>query len=136
MGECGCGGTVVEWFKFPAPKGEFYLIGVYPSCEDCTTPAGVDLRRVSKKQHEEETGVRLSGVRDLDWHNGFGHPASELPVLHPNALRRHLKDFLKGTVVDGEPLDDIGADTYAEEAVRECFREAVYETAKEPSHGE
>lgn len=127
MCECGCSG-LVEWSVMPGPKRQFYLIGVYPSCSDCDTPTGIDIRRMGARQVEDETGRK---PRELPWIEFYDGEAT-IPVLHPNILARRFKEFATGIPV-GEPevkMDDIDAEILFEDFLREHFVDAVNESMR------
>lgn len=116
MGECGCADFNVQ-FKFKGPDNTYYLLAMYDSCEYCDTPAGFILYRMNGKE------MREWGVEDMPA-TEIGYEGKVFAVLHPKILRdMMIKD--RGVGRD----DDLGIDI--EDAMTNCFREAIWATRKE-----
>lgn len=116
MCECGCANFHAE-FKFKGPNNTHYLLGFYDSCQDCDTPAGFIFYQMTDKEMRE-WGVEDTPVTEI------GYEGKVFPILHPRILREMMiKD--RGVGRD----DDLGIDI--EDALTNCFREAVWATRKE-----
>ena len=121
MCECGCG-DVQRQFKLPAPNGRFYLFGIYPSCKDCETPAGVDIWDLGREEAERDWGIEVGAIPDLPMPHGGG----ALPVIDPLVLRRRMLEG--GALWEGVNGDEVDAELLVEELIDGHFREAVWET--------
>lgn len=118
MGECGCIGIRYQWFV-RLPDSRYLLIGVYPSCQYCHSPAGVILQSVDESERDD-----------------FYQDAEEIlvddfmaciPVVDPNEIRKQMFATINGAKPDeGETIDEHFADVLADEAfpdLRHCVAE-------------
>lgn len=116
MGQCGCGDFAAQ-HKIPGPDGTVYSVQVYDSCSECQTPAGVILTKHDAESREMWDVDHLPDLRE-DGYGGY-----TIPVLHP-------KDLVKTMLAWAGPgiEEDYAADGLIQDAVSECFRDAVWET--------
>lgn len=126
MGECGCSGFAPQ-FQMPGPNGTIYAIRVYPGCDYCDAPVGIDIDRLDEKAQREWMADGLTPPLKF-------HPVCEgmenaaLPVVHPSILERRLAEYLIGA----DCSDDVGAEVTAEEFIRECFGNVLSESQRDP----
>lgn len=53
MCECGCSINQNYQWKLLGSDGFVYLFAVYPSCRDCSAPAGIDIARFRPEEQDE-----------------------------------------------------------------------------------
>ena len=124
MGACGCIGINYP-FKEELADGRILLVGVYPSCRYCDSPAGVLFWAVSKQDFQ-------------DWHQRAkplldGQEMTAIPVADPRFIREAMTKALTGVKPDeGDCIDEVLAEVIAEETFPE-LRDVVSKTEEE--HG-
>jgi hypothetical protein len=108
MCECGCG-TYRGGFSLPGPNGSLYVLEYYPSCPDCSTPAGIRVNRWDPLPGDDENAqdyaafLRDEGkvqllMRQEQPHQHIGY----LPVVEPEAVFDEIKREVEGMNVEPE----------------------------------
>lgn len=118
MCECGCGELNAQ-YRMPGPDGKTYVLGVYDSCKDCDTPAGVDISLMTDEEMKDYDYIKLPWI-------DFTKPMIGIAVMHPRVLRTEIEKYLARS-----PADEDMCEVVAEELMDECFRPAVRATTAE-----
>jgi hypothetical protein len=91
MGECGCSSNEIPLFRVPGPKGLVYILSVYPSCDDCDTPAGVTLDVYDKERAEACEMMRVEEYPVFNKDGTHREMGPAIPVIHRDKIREHFK---------------------------------------------
>jgi len=95
-----------------------YSIQIYGSCRDCQTPAGIIFTK-----HDTEEDREIWDVDHLPELPDDGYGRCYIPMLDPAVLVTKLREW-GGPDVN----DDYDVDGFVQDAVPECFRDAVWAT--------
>lgn len=128
MGTCGCSDTDLM-FRFPGPEGVTYGVQIYPSCDYCSTPAGVDIHRFAD---DSEEAVWVENVPDAPWLPYDGEEPTNaimsIPVVDPEKLAEAMTaHYEESAAYDGDETSR----EIAEEDMRYALPDAVHKTLAE-----
>lgn len=127
MGACGCI-ELNSVGKIVAKDGSAYLIGIYPSCHYCDSPAGIQIQNVRKADWHLWD---VKSIPDLKMHEHS--QMLFLPIISTQIVRKKMQEMLIGFEPENGKMDEIDAETLAEEAFRD-LRDCVAETRKEDGY--
>ena len=127
MCECGCIEMGKRW-ELPGPEGTRYIVHKYPGCKNCSTPCGVSIQKIYKKEYNlVERFLELQFVE-----NEIGKRSIEMGFFSQEELQDKLRKYLEkyfedaydhGYQMRGEKFDEIDADIASEEFAEEFFNE-------------
>lgn len=130
MGQCVCGDYTAEK-KFTGPDGFVYTYGVHESCQNCDSPAEVTITKIPLADFDHWC---LDEIEEVPFEQALDE--IRIAVLHPRILIEKLTAFAKERgpeyihSMNPEELIE-GLAGFIEDAMNECFREAVRETLKQ-----
>lgn len=119
MCECGCS-LISYQNKVILKDGSAMLFGVYSSCRNCQGPAGLRLVKIPREQW------RLYDVEVIPEMKFFDDIAT-IDILDIEEVRNAIRQGLIGYSPESGTLDEIDADTLAEEIAPD-LREMVAAT--------
>lgn len=120
MGECGC--SHIQWrWKIIDKNGDAWLFGIYPSCDYCDAPVGIDIWKIKK------VDWHLWDVESIPEFEISEYGTTFINVLSTTSVRNCMKKAILGFHPEDGVIDDIDADVLSKEAFRD-LREAVFGT--------
>lgn len=124
MGACGCVEINFRW-KINARDGSVWLLGVYPGCNYCDAPAGIQYMKV--KPEDKHFYPEVDFLEELEtWDDGLGF----IPIVDHKVVKQKIKTMLLGYKPDNGALDEIDCDVLADEIMPD-MRDVVFDTMKE-----
>jgi hypothetical protein len=116
MGECGCGNFDAT-FRLPGPDKLTYVIQIYPSCNDCSTPVGLIVHRMTSEDLQLWDAEHLPELFfDKQWDD-----SAAIPIIHPEKLLGVLQEL-----AGGDAAGEYEIDGFLQDHVPEAVREAVF----------
>jgi len=130
MGECGCGNTGKFW-KLPGPDGNLYIVHQYFGCDYCSSPLGVDIELIKKKDQDFDF---YNEYPTLPMDNGEWLPVQAFLGFFSqddikSAFNEYMKEHLntrKDSDYDG-PFDEYEAEVVFDEFINEFWDKTIRE---------
>lgn len=120
MCECGCIGIDYQG-KIIDKNGDAWLLGVYPSCENCSAPVGIQIWKVVKGSFHQWEVDRIPEIELWDDGSAF------IEILDSREVRKQMEK----AILDYEPssgkIDKYDAEVLADEAFGD-MRDVVFST--------